>query len=114
VRDLRKAMDDARVAAGALLAAGRFSQEAYGVKDAGIELVDGAGLLERIAALPEEKSLGLLEFVTEGDFRTPTCPLCQIKMVPRRSTVQGRAFWGCPNYPACKQTFPVNPNLPPA
>jgi restriction system protein len=107
-------MEDAKIASGVLLAAGRFAQEAYALADPGIELVDGAALLERIAALPEEKSRGLLEFVTEGDFRTPTCPLCSIKMVQRRSTLQGRAFWGCRNYPACKQTFAVDPNLPPA
>ena len=26
-------------------------------------------------------------------------------MISRRSTAQGRRYWGCRNYPACKQTF---------
>ena len=35
----------------------------------------------------------------------PTCPRCFIKMTARRSTRQGRQFWGCRNYPRCKQLF---------
>jgi ssDNA-binding Zn-finger/Zn-ribbon topoisomerase 1 len=26
-------------------------------------------------------------------------------MTSRKSTGEGRAFWGCVNYPGCKQTF---------
>jgi ssDNA-binding Zn-finger/Zn-ribbon topoisomerase 1 len=26
-------------------------------------------------------------------------------MISRKSTTHGRAFWGCRNYPGCKQTF---------
>jgi ssDNA-binding Zn-finger/Zn-ribbon topoisomerase 1 len=26
-------------------------------------------------------------------------------MIPRKSTTHGRKFWGCRNYPTCKQTF---------
>ena len=47
----------------------------------------------------------LLKLATQGDFLTPTCPSCGIKMVPRKSTQVGREFWGCTNYPRCKQTF---------
>jgi ssDNA-binding Zn-finger/Zn-ribbon topoisomerase 1 len=30
------------------------------------------------------------------------CPSCKIKMIPRNSKF-GK-FWGCPNYPICKET----------
>jgi hypothetical protein len=26
-------------------------------------------------------------------------------MISRKSTSHGRPYWGCRNYPACKQTF---------
>ena len=70
-----------------------------------IELIDGTRLLDAFAALAPEKSLALLKLATKGDFLTPTCPDCSIKMVSRKSTGEGRAFWGCENYPRCKQTI---------
>jgi len=68
-------------------------------------MIDGNGLLDKMAALPPEKSAALLKFATTGDFLTPTCPRCSIKMISRQSTKGGRSFWGCRNYPQCKQTI---------
>ena len=113
VRQLRRAMAESNIARGVLLTAGRFSQEAVAeARREGIELIDGSQLLERFAALPEDKARGLLEFATEGDFLTPTCPLCSIKMVPRQSTKDSWPHWGCRNYPACKKTFAGTPFAP--
>lgn len=104
---LRRAMAASKVRKGVLVTAGRFTREALSFAVQGdIQLVDGAGLLGKLAELPPEKSLALLQFTTQGDFLTPTCPCCSIKMVPRQSTPGGRTFWGCRNYPRCKQTFP--------
>jgi restriction system protein len=106
VRELRGAMTSANVAEGVLVTAGRFTPEAttFAAKE-NIQLIDGAGLLRNLAALPPEKALALLKLATTGDFLTPTCPRCSIKMTARRSTGEGRMFWGCTNYPRCKQTF---------
>jgi restriction system protein len=52
-----------------------------------------------------ETALELLKIATEGDYQTPTCPACSVKMISRKSTSQGRKYWGCRNYPACKHTF---------
>lgn len=110
VREVRRAMNAAKVAEGVLLTSGRFTQDAVKLAAAeGIELIDGTALLERMAALPDEKGLGLLKFATQGDFLTPTCPDCSIKMILRQSTREGRKFWGCRNYPACKHTFAGTP-----
>ena len=106
VRELRIAMTATKVSEGVLLTSGRFTQEAVNLAaQEGIKTIDGAALLDKLAALPPEKALGLLRFATQGDFLTPTCPCCSIKMTSRQSTRQGRKFWGCRNYPACKQTF---------
>jgi restriction system protein len=113
LRELRKAMDQAKAPEGVLLNAGRFSAEAYDYAGGeGIRLIDGPALLDMIGALPPEQGAGLLRFATEGDFATPTCPFCSIKMVQRQSTKDGWKFWGCPNYPACKKTFAGTPFAP--
>jgi restriction system protein len=113
VRELRSAMAVARINQGVLLTSGRFTYEAVALAGKeNIQLIDGAGLLDKIAALPQEKALALLKFATQGDFVTPTCPACSIKMTSRQSTKEGRKFWGCRNYPACKQTFAGTANAP--
>jgi restriction system protein len=108
VRRLRVAMSASRIGEGMLVSSGRFTPEAadFASKQS-IRLVDGTAFLARLAALPPEKSHALLKFATQGDYLTPTCPACSIKMVSRKSTRQGRKFWGCKNYPQCKQTLPA-------
>jgi len=107
VRGLLGAMASANVAEGVLVTSGKFTQEArdFARKEKTITLVDGAELLVKFAALAPEQGAGLLRFATQGDFQTPTCPTCALKMIPRKSTTHGRKFWGCRNYPSCKQTF---------
>jgi restriction system protein len=110
-RELRGAMAAAGLEQGVLLTSGRFTKEAadYAGRES-IQLIDGAGLLAAIAALTPETALALLKFATQGDFLTPTCPSCALKMIPRRSTRYGRKFWGCRNYPRCKQIFSGAPH----
>jgi restriction system protein len=108
VRRLHAAMTASRIREGMLVSSGRFTPEA--AQHAGgmaIRLVDVTAFLARLAALPAENSAALLALATQGDYLTPTCPSCSIKMVSRRSTRQGRRFWGCRNYPQCKQTLPA-------
>jgi len=78
--------------------AGRPVQES--ARRAGILLLDGAAIVERIRALPAEKQAALLAQAFKGDYRTPTCAACGIKMVPRE--VKGRPIWGCSNFPSCR------------
>ena len=106
LRELHGAMAAAGVAEGVLVTSGRFTQEAvtFAAKQ-NIELIDGASLLEKLAGLVPEQAAALLKLATQGDFLTPTCPACGIKMASRKSTQGGRKFWGCVNYPRCKQTF---------
>ena len=106
VRELRSVMASTNVREGVLVTSGKFTQEArdFAAKEK-ISLIDGTELLGKIGALEPEKALDLLEVATQGDFQTPTCPSCAVKMISRKSTTHGRAFWGCRNYPGCKQTF---------
>jgi restriction system protein len=106
VRELRAAMMSRNIAEAVLVTSGKFTQEArdFAGKEK-ISLIDGAALVDKITILAPETALELLRFATEGDYQTPTCPACAIKMIKRKSTTHGRAYWGCLNYPACKHTF---------
>lgn len=81
---------------------GRPVQES--AERAGIQLLDGAAIVERIRALDQYKQATLLAQAFKGDYRTPTCAACGVKMVER----EGKAgpFWGCVNYPPCRVRLP--------
>jgi restriction system protein len=100
VRELRGAMGDA-VDKGVFVTPGTFTEEAQAfARKNRIELIDGAALLEKItAALAPETSEALLKQVTEGDFLTPTCPSCNVKMTWRADGTERRKSWGCVNHP---------------
>jgi restriction system protein len=112
LQELYAAMAPAGVGEAVLVTPGRFTQPTveFAAKHH-IQLIDGARLLSEFAGLAPEKALALLKLATKGDFLTPTCPGCSIKMISRKSTDEGRAFWGCENYPRCLQTF-SNTHIP--
>ena len=113
VRELRAAMAAAGVPQGVVVACGTFTSEAKEFsRGENIQLIDGGELLRKIGALAPEQGQGLLKLATAGDFSTPTCPACGIKMSARTSSTEGRKFWGCPNYPRCKRTFFGASNAP--
>jgi len=106
-------MRDGDFTHGVLVSSGRFTQEARDfAAQQRIRLVEGTELLAGIAALAPERAAELLKVATEGEFLTPTCPACDVKMISRRSTHEGRKYWGCPGYPACKQTIFSVANAP--
>jgi restriction system protein len=55
--------------------------------------------------LPEVSKNKLLALAVAGDYRTPTCSQCGVKMVKRKS--KRGAFWGCMNYPTCRQRLAI-------
>lgn len=83
---------------GTFVSRGGFTSDAmaFAAKN-GIHTIDGAQLLELISNLGAVESRILLERVTEGDYTTPTCPSCGIKLVPR-SLDSDKPFWGCSNW----------------
>jgi len=93
---------------GVVVTSGKFTKEArdFAGKEK-ITLLDGPELVGKINALMPEQALALLKGATQGDYQTPTCPACAIKMITRKSTTHGRTYWGCRNYPGCKHTFSI-------
>ena len=76
-------------------------------RDNGINALDGAGLLALIAKRTPEQQEALLKIAHEGEYWRPTCASCGIKMLERTPAKGGAAFWGCSNYPRCKNRLPM-------
>ena len=75
-----------------------------------IQLLSGTSIVEMFNGLEPAQIKDLLKVGLSGDFRTPTCPSCDVKMLERtarKGRSAGSSFWGCRNYPRCKQTFKV-------
>jgi len=108
LRELFGVMAAEGVTEGAFVTTGTFTQEAKefaGGKT--LHLIDGNDLLAKIQSLTQEQQQALLKTATTGDFTTPTCPSCGVKMTTRISKSDGKPFWGCSNYPRCKSTLRV-------
>jgi len=111
VRELLGVMTHERISKAFFMTSGQFSGDAKEVATGNcITLIDGEMLLMMIKRLPETDQKSLLSFAVEGDYKTPTCPTCGIKM----KRVSGKAsrpdFWGCHNYPRCRQMLGIRRN----
>jgi restriction system protein len=104
VRELLGVMAHEKIEKAFFMASGNFTEEAKAFAQSNrITLINGEMLVAMIKRLAETEQQALLTFATEGDFRTPTCPSCGIKM-RRVGGTNGRPdFWGCENYPRCRQ-----------
>ncbi len=103
VRELYGVMTADGVMEGHLVAVGGFSADARKFAEGkNLRLVDGEELAARFNQLPEGERRRILAAVTAGDYTTPTCPNCDVKLVPRG---EDRSFWGCPRYPRCRYTM---------
>lgn len=104
VRELLGVMTHEKIGKAFFMTSGFYSDEAKALAKANrITLIDGDMLLMMILRLPAEVKESLLAFAVEGDYAAPTCPSCGIKM-KRVQGKEGRpAFWGCHNYPRCRQ-----------
>jgi restriction system protein len=106
VRELLGVMAHEKVARGIFITTASYTKDAleFG-KTNPIQLIDGEAFVRKIQELPTEKQDALLKFAFEGDYATPTCASCGIKMVKREG--KQKTFWGCVNYPKCRSTFHI-------
>lgn len=109
VRELFGLMAAERITAGFFITSGDFTSEAIGfAQGKRLRLINGDKLLDAIKKLSAEKQAQLLDIALKGDYTTPTCPRCGIKMKLRtvkKGTNSGNKFWGCVNYPKCRSTL---------
>lgn len=106
IRELLGVMAHEKVGRGVFITTATYTKDALEFGSANpIQLLDGTGFVNKLRDLPKERQDALLKFAFEGDYKTPTCPSCGIKMTKRDS--KRGAFWGCVNYPRCKSTFVI-------
>lgn len=101
VRALWGAKDDFKAARAVLYGLSGFSDSARRfAQDKALDLLAGQDLLDQVRALPLPMQQTILDFVTRGDYVTPSCPTCGKKMV--RRAIENGEMWGCPSYPRCR------------
>lgn len=106
VRELFGVMAAEGIANGKFITSGEFTSEALAfAQGKRLSLVSGEMLLNSIRKLPVERQQALLKKATAGDYRTPTCPQCGVKMKLRQGKDGGREFWACPQFPKCRATL---------
>jgi restriction system protein len=106
IRELFGVMAADQVSEGVFVTTSDFSDDARAFA-AGkpIGLIDGAEFVRRFGDLTSASQREILRHVTRGDYTTPTCPSCDVKMVLRNSHTG--SFWGCPHFPRCHQRFKI-------
>jgi hypothetical protein len=103
IRELYGVMSHEGVSEGIFLTTSTFTRDAVEfARGKNIALIDGADLLRKLLDLPLEDQQHILNAITVGDYTTPTCPSCGIKMVTRVAKASGEAFWGCTQFPKCR------------
>jgi restriction system protein len=116
IRELLGVMVHEKIAKAFFMTCGRYSDEAKAFAAPNrISLIDGTMLLIMIKRLPDEKQEALLRFATDGDYNVPTCPACGRKMHLVSGKEGKRDFWGCTDFPKCRQKLGVrrgSVNLP--
>jgi len=106
IRELFGVMAADQVREGVFVTTSDFSEDARRFA-AGkpINLIDGPEFVRLFAQLTESAQQDVLCYVTRGDYTTPTCPSCDVKMVLKTSAAG--SFWGCRRYPRCRQKLHV-------
>ncbi len=108
VLGLLGAMTHEKIGKAFFMSGGQFSADAKAVAERNrITLIDGTMLLMMLKRLPEADRRHLLEFATDGDYKTPTCPACGSKMKLIAGTPGYPEFWECQRYPECGQRLGV-------
>ncbi len=112
IRELYGVMAADQVEEGFFVTSGEFTKDAFEFAEGKkLHLMTGDRLVGKIRKLPQEQQDQLLKVALEGDYSTPTCPQCDVKMTVREGKVgrnAGKQFWGCVNYPKCSQRFNKN------
>jgi restriction system protein len=104
IRELLGVMVHEKVQKAFFMTTGKYSDDAKNfAAQHPITLIDGSMFLVMLSRLPEQARNSLLAFATEGEYNIPSCPRCGTKM----RLIEGKEgkpdFWGCVNFPKCRQ-----------
>lgn len=111
IRELLGVMVHEKIGKAFFMTSGSYSDEAKAFAAPNrITLIDGKMLLAMFQRLPESTRAQLLEFATAGDYTVPTCPSCGTKMRLIGGREGKRDFWGCSDFPRCRQKLGARKN----
>lgn len=103
LRELLGVMTANKLSRGIFVTSSVFNDEATRfASDNHIHLLDGNRFMSKILERSPEDQARLLKVATEGDFLTPSCPSCGIKLLKRERKKDRVKFWGCANFPRCR------------
>jgi restriction system protein len=110
IRELYGVMAAEKIENGVFITTSDYTSEAIQFADEKkMLLLSGKDFIQKINNLNHEQKSKLLDFATHGDYITPTCPRCDIKMIIKTRRKDGGEFWGCQNYRpygrGCSQIF---------
>jgi restriction system protein len=111
IRELYGVMAAEGVAAGYVVTSGTFTRDAKEFASGrNIELIDGKGIADLLRD-GRNAPPSMIE-MPDAAFKpsAPACPVCNSSMVLRtakRGSRVGSSFWGCAQYPKCRQTLAI-------
>ena len=106
IREFLGVLTHEKISKGFYMTSGDFSEDAKETaKNNRISLISGEMLLIMLQRLSEDSQKRLLELATAGDYKTPSCSACGTKMVRRKGDKTD--FWGCSNFPKCRQRLNI-------
>lgn len=110
VREFLGVLTHEKISKGFFMSTGKFTEDAKRIaKSNKVNLITGEMFLSMILRLNEASQRKLLKLATAGDYKTPSCSACGLKMV-KRSSKRGE-FWGCKNYPRCRQKLFIKKSI---
>jgi restriction system protein len=107
IRELYGVMASDKASCGIFLTTSTFSQDAITfAENKRLLLIDADEFINLINCLKDDDKRKIDQIATEGDYTTPTCVHCNVKMVKRTASKgrnEGKDFWGCVNFPRCRK-----------
>ena len=108
VRELQGVVASEKLRLGLLMYSGVLSKAAqdFSAKpDVTIKTRGADDILAQIRQLSEQAQSSLLHEITRGDYLTPSCPNCDVKLVEKIGRKTNNKFMACPNFPSCRYTL---------
>jgi len=105
VRELQGVVTGEELKLGLLMYSGRLSKDAITFLSKPAVTVKAQGnaeILSELQKLAPSEQQRLLSELTLGEYKRPSCPTCDVKLVQRQSGDNGKFFWGCSNFPRCR------------
>lgn len=111
IRELYGVMASERVKTGIFLTTSSYTNDALEfAKGKNLLLIDSDELITLINGLDDASKKQIDRVATSGDYTTPTCVNCNVKMIKRtikNGDKAGKKFWGCSNFPKCRNTLQI-------